>query len=131
MSEYLKFDKISDNILKDVQYNKDIVKEYDLAVIQQINIVLDFYKEEVEGLERLFADENNFSDNLLIQIDSNISLKYIENLSYESIVKKCILELEFILDLGFTAYSRTIFQLLSDLIQRFKDIKNNIIKEGK
>lgn len=131
MSEYLKFDKISDNILEDVQYKKDIVKEYDLAVIQQINIVLDFYKEEVEGLERIFADENNFSDNLLMQIDSNISLKYIENLSYESIVKKCILELEFILDLGFTAYSRTIFQLLSDLIQRFKDIKNNIIKEGK
>lgn len=131
MNKYLKFDKISDDILKDVQYKKDIVKEYDLAVIQQINIVLDFYKEEVEGLERLFADENNFSDNLLIQIDSNISLKYIENLSYESIVKKCILELEFILDLGFTAYSRTIFQLLSDLIQRFKDIKNNIIKEGK
>jgi len=131
MSEYLKFDKISDNILKDVQYKKDIVKEYDLAVIQQINIVLDFYKEEVEGLERIFADENNFSDNLLMQIDSNISLKYIENLSYESIIKKCILELEFILDLGFTAYSRTIFQILSDLIQRFKDIKNNIIKEGK
>lgn len=131
MSEYLKFDKISDNILKDVQYKKDIVKEYDLVVIQQINIVLDFYKEEVDGLERIFADENNFSDNLLMQIDSNISLKYIENLSYESIVKKCILELEFILDLGFTAYSRTIFQLLSDLIQRFKDIKNNIIKEGK
>lgn len=131
MSEYLKFDKISDNILKDVQYKKDIVKEYDLAVIQQINIVLDFYKEEVEGLERIFADENNFSDNLLMQIDSNISLNYIENLSYESIVKKCILELEFILDLGFTAYSRTIFQILSDLIQRFKDIKNNIIKEGK
>lgn len=131
MSEYLKFDKISDNILKDVQYKKDIVKEYDLAVIQQINIVLDFYKEEVEGIERIFADENNFSDNLLMQIDSNISLKYIENLSYESIVKKCILELEFILDLGFTAYSRTIFQILSDLIQRFKDIKNNIIKEGK
>lgn len=123
MSEYLKFDKISDNILKDVQYNKDIVKEYDLAVIQQINIILDFYKEEVEGLERIFADENDFSDNLLMQIDSNISLKYIENLSYESIVKKCILELEFILDLGFTAYSRTIFQLLSDLIQRFKDIR--------
>jgi hypothetical protein len=123
MSEYLKFDKISDNILKDVQYKKDIVKEYDLAVIQQINIVLDFYKEEVEGLERIFADENNFSDNLLMQIDLNISLKYIENLSYESIVKKCILELEFILDLGFTAYSRTIFQLLSDLIQRFKDIR--------
>lgn len=131
MNKYLKFDKISDDILKDVQYKKDIVKEYDLAVIQQINIVLDFYKEEVEGLERIFADENNFSDNLLMQIDSNISLKYIENLSYESIVKKCILELEFILDLGFTAYSRTIFQLLSDLIQRFKDIKNNIIKEGK
>lgn len=131
MSEYLKLDKISDDILKDVQYKKDIVKEYDLAVIQQINIVLDFYKEEVEGLERIFADENNFSDNLLMQIDSNISLKYIENLSYESIVKKCILELEFILDLGFTAYSRTIFQILSDLIQRFKDIKNNIIKEGK
>lgn len=131
MSEYLKLDKISDNILKDVQYKKDIVKEYDLAVIQQINIVLDFYKEEVEGLERIFADENNFSDNLLMQIDSNISLKYIENLSYESIVKKCILELEFILDLGFTAYSRTLFQILSDLIQRFKDIKNNIIKEGK
>lgn len=131
MSEYLKLDKISDDILKDVQYKKDIVKEYDLAVIQQINIVLDFYKEEVEGLERIFADENNFSDNLLMQIDSNISLKYIENLSYESIVKKCILELEFILDLGFTAYSRTIFQILSDLLQRFRDIKNNIIKEGK
>lgn len=131
MNKYLKFDKISDDILKDVQYKKDIVNEYDLAVIQQINIVLDFYKEEVEGLERLFADENNFSDNLLMEIDSNISLKYIENLSYESIVKKCILELEFILNLGFTAYSRTIFQLLSDLIQRFKDIKNNIIKEGK
>lgn len=131
MSEYLKFDKISDNILKDVQYKKDIVKDYDLAVIQQINIVLDFYKEEVEGLERIFADENNFSDNLLMQIDSNISLKYIENLSYESIVKKCILELEYILDLGFTAYSRTIFQILSDLLQRFRDIKNNIIKEGK
>lgn len=131
MNKYLKLDKISDNILKDVQYKKDIVKEYDLAVIQQINIVLDFYKEEVEGLERIFADENNFSDNLLMQIDSNISLKYIENLSYESIVKKCILELEFILNLGFTAYSRTIFQILSDLIQRFKDIKNNIIKEGK
>lgn len=131
MNKYLKFDKISDDILKDVQYKKDIVKEYDLAVIQQINIVLDFYKEEVEGLERLFVDENNFSDNLLMEIDSNISLKYIENLSYESIVKKCILELEFILNLGFTAYSRTIFQLLSDLIQRFKDIKNNIIKEGK
>lgn len=131
MNKYLKLDKISDDILKDVQYKKDIVKEYDLAVIQQINIVLDFYKEEVEGLERIFADENNFSDNLLMQIDSNISLKYIENLSYESIVKKCILELEFILNLGFTAYSRTIFQILSDLIQRFKDIKNNIIKEGK
>lgn len=131
MNKYLKLDKISDNILKDVQYKKDIVKEYDLAVIQQINIVLDFYKEEVEGLERIFADENNFSDNLLMQIDSNISLKYIENLSYESIVKKCILELEFILNLGFTAYSRTIFQILSDLIQKFKDIKNNIIKEGK
>lgn len=123
MNKYLKLDKISDDILKDVQYKKDIVKEYDLAVIQQINIVLDFYKEEVEGLERIFADENNFSDNLLMQIDSNISLKYIENLSYESIVKKCILELEFILDLGFTAYSRTIFQILSDLIQRFKDIR--------
>lgn len=131
MNKYLKLDKISDDILKDVQYKKDIVKEYDLAVIQQINIVLDFYKEEVEGLERIFADENNFSDNLLMQIDSNISLKYIENLSYESIVKKCILELEFILDLGFTAYSRTIFQILSDLLQRFRDIKNNIIKEGK
>lgn len=131
MNKYLKLDKISDDILKDVQYKKDIVKEYDLAVIQQINIVLDFYKEEVEGLERIFADENNFSDNLLMQIDSNISLKYIENLSYESIVKKCILELEYILDLGFTDYSRTIFQILSDLIQRFKDIKNNIIKEGK
>lgn len=131
MNKYLKLDKISDDILKDVQYKKDIVKEYDLAVIQQINIVLDFYKEEVEGLERIFADENNFSDNLLMQIDSNISLKYIENLSYESIVKKCILELEYILDLGFTAYSRTIFQILSDLLQRFRDIKNNIIKEGK
>lgn len=123
MSEYLKFDKLSDNILKDVQYDKDIVKEYDLAVIQQINIVLDFYKEEVEGLERLFADENNFSDNLLVQIDPYISLSYIENLSYEAIVKKCIVELEFILNLGFTAYSRTIFQILSDLIQRFKDIR--------
>lgn len=123
MSEYLKFDKISDNILKDVQYNKDIVKEYDLAVIQQINIVLDFYKEEVEGLERIFADENDFSDNLLMQIDPDISLSHIENLSYEAIVKKCIVELEFILNLGFTAYSRTIFQLLSDLIQRFKDIR--------
>lgn len=131
MNKYLKLDKISDDILKNVQYKKDIVKEYDLAVIQQINIVLDFYKEEVEGLERIFADENNFSDNLLMQIDSNISLKYIENLSYESIVKKCILELEYILDLGFTAYSRTIFQILSDLLQRFRDIKNNIIKEGK
>lgn len=123
MSEYLKFDKLSDNILKDVQYDKDIVKEYDLAVIQQINIVLDFYKEEVEGLERLFADENNFSDNLLVQIDPDISLNHIENLSYEAIVKKCLVELEFILNLGFTAYSRTIFQILSDLIQRFKDIR--------
>lgn len=123
MSEYLKFDKISDNILKDVQYNKDIVKEYDLAVIQQINIVLDFYKEEVDGLERIFADENNFSDNLLVQIDPDISLSHIENLSYEAIVKKCIAELEFILNLGFTAYSRTIFRILSDLIQRFKDIR--------
>lgn len=123
MSEYLKFDKISDNILKDVQYNKDIVKEYDLAVIQQINIVLDFYKEEVDGLERIFADENNFSDNLLVQIDPDISLSHIENLSYEAIVKKCIVELEFILNLGFTAYSRTIFRILSDLIQRFKDIR--------
>lgn len=123
MSEYLKFDKISDNILKDVQYDKDIVKEYDLAVIQQINIVLDFYKEEVEGLERLFADENNFSDNLLVQIDPHISLNHIENLSYEAIIKKCLVELEFILNLGFTAYSRTIFQILSDLIQRFKDIR--------
>lgn len=123
MSEYLKFDKLSDNILKDVQYDKDIVKEYDLAVIQQINIVLDFYKEEVEGLERLFADENNFSDNLLVQIDPYISLNHIENLSYEAIIKKCLVELEFILNLGFTAYSRTIFQILSDLIQRFKDIR--------
>lgn len=123
MNKYLKLDKISDDILKDVQYKKDIVKEYDLAVIQQINIVLDFYKEEVEGLERIFADENNFSDNLLVQIDPDISLSHIENLSYEAIVKKCIVELEFILNLGFTAYSRTIFQLLSDLIQRFKDIR--------
>lgn len=127
MSEYLKFDKISDNILKDVQYNKDIVKEYDLAVIQQINIVLDFYKEEVEGLERLFADENNFSDNLLVQIDPDISLNHIENLSYEAIIKKCLVELEFILNLGFTAYSRTIFQILFDLIQRFRDIRDSII----
>ena len=127
MSEYLKFDKISDNILKDVQYDKDIVKEYDLAVIQQINIVLDFYKEEVEGLERLFADENNFSDNLLVQIDPDISLNHIENLSYEAIIKKCLVELEFILNLGFTAYSRTIFQILLDLIQRFRDIRDSII----
>lgn len=127
MSEYLKFDKISDNILKDVQYDKDIVKEYDLAVIQQINIVLDFYKEEVEGLERLFADENNFSDNLLVQIDPDISLNHIENLSYEAIIKKCIVELEFILNLGFTAYSRTIFRILFDLIQRFRDIRDSII----
>lgn len=127
MSEYLKFDKISDSILKDVQYDKDIVKEYDLAVIQQINVVLDFYKEEVEGLERIFADENDFSDNLLMQIDPDISLNHIENLSYEAIVKKCILELEFILNLGFTAYSGTIFQILSDLIHKFRDIKDNII----
>lgn len=127
MSEYLKFDKLSDNILKDVQYDKDIVKEYDLAVIQQINIVLDFYKEEVEGLERLFADENNFSDNLLVQIDPDISLNHIENLSYEAIIKKCLVELEFILNLGFTAYSRTIFQILFDLIQRFRDIRDSTI----
>lgn len=127
MSEYLKFDKISDNILKDVQYDKDIVKEYDLAVIQQINIVLDFYKEEVEGLERIFADENDFSDNLLIQIDPDISLNHIENISYEAIVKKCIVELEFILNLGFTAYSETIFQILIDLLQRFRNIRDNNI----
>lgn len=127
MSEYLKFDKISDNILKDVQYDKDIVKEYDLAVIQQINIVLDFYKEEVEGLERIFADENDFSDNLLIQIDPDISLNHIENISYEAIVKKCIVELEFILNLGFTAYSETIFQILIDLLQRFRNIRDNTI----
>lgn len=127
MSEYLKFDKISDNILKDVQYDKDIVKEYDLAVIQQINIVLDFYKEEVEGLERIFADENDFSDNLLIQIDPDISLNHIENISYEAIVKKCIVELEFILNLGFTVYSRTIFQILLDLLQRFRNIRDNSI----
>ena len=127
MSEYLKFDKISDNILKDVQYDKDIVKEYDLAVIQQINVVLDFYKEEVEGLERIFADENDFSDNLLIQIDPDISLNHIENISYEAIVKKCIVELEFILNLGFTAYSETIFQILIDLLQRFRNIRDNNI----
>lgn len=127
MSEYLKFDKISDNILKDVQYDKDIVKEYDLAVIQQINVVLDFYKEEVEGLERIFADENDFSDNLLVQIDPDISLNHIENLSYEAIVKKCIVELEFILNLGFTAYSETIFQILIDLLQRFRNIRDNTI----
>lgn len=127
MSEYLKFDKISDNILKDVQYDKDIIKEYDLAVIQQINIVLDFYKEEVEGLERIFADENDFSDNLLIQIDPDISLNHIENISYEAIVKKCIVELEFILNLGFTAYSETIFQILIDLLQRFRNIRDNTI----
>lgn len=127
MSEYLKFDKISDNILKDVQYDKDIVKEYDLAVIQQINVVLDFYKEEVEGLERIFADENDFSDNLLMQIDPDISLNHIENLSYEAIIKKCIVELEFILNLGFTAYSETIFQILIDLLQRFRNIRDNNI----
>lgn len=127
MSEYLKFDKISDNILKDVQYDKDIVKEYDLAVIQQINVVLDFYKEEVEGLERIFADENDFSDNLLMQIDPDISLNHIENISYEAIVKKCIVELEFILNLGFTAYSETIFQILIDLLQRFRNIRDNNI----
>lgn len=127
MSEYLKFDKISDNILKDVQYDKDIVKEYDLAVIQQINVVLDFYKEEVEGLERIFADENDFSDNLLMQIDPDISLNHIENISYEAIVKKCIVELEFILNLGFTAYSETIFQILIDLLQRFRNIRDNTI----
>lgn len=127
MSEYLKFDKISDNILKDVQYDKDIVKEYDLAVIQQINVVLDFYKEEVEGLERIFADENDFSDNLLMQIDPDISLNHIENLSYEAIIKKCIVELEFILNLGFTAYSETIFQILIDLLQRFRNIRDNTI----
>lgn len=127
MSEYLKFDKISDNILKDVQYDKDIVKEYDLAVIQQINVVLDFYNEEVEGLERIFADENDFSDNLLMQIDPDISLNHIENISYEAIVKKCIVELEFILNLGFTAYSETIFQILIDLLQRFRNIRDNSI----
>lgn len=127
MSKYLKFDKISDSILKDVQYDKDIVKEYDLAVIQQINVVLDFYKEEVEGLERIFADENDFSDNLLIQIDPDISLNYIENISYVAIVKKCIVELEFILNLGFTAYSETIFQILIDLLQRFRNIRDNTI----
>ena len=127
MSEYLKFDKISDNILKDVQYDKDIVKEYDLAVIQQINVVLDFYKEEVEGLERIFADENDFSDNLLMQIDPDISINHIENLSYEAIVKKCIVELEFILNLGFTVYSRTIFGILFELIQKFRDIRDTII----
>lgn len=127
MSEYLKFDKISDNILKDVQYDKDIVKEYDLAVIQQINVVLDFYKEEVEGLERIFADENDFSDNLLMQIDPDISLNHIKNISYEAIVKKCIVELEFILNLGFTAYSETIFQILIDLLQRFRNIRDNTI----
>ena len=128
MSEYLKFDKISDNILKDVQYDKDIIKEYDLAVVQQINVVLDFYKEEVEGLERIFADENDFSDNLLMQIDPDISLNHIENISYEAIVKKCIVELEFILNLGFTAYSETIFQILIDLLQRFRNIRDtNII----
>ena len=127
MSEYLKFDKISDNILKDVQYDKDIVKEYDLAVIQQINVVLDFYKEEVEGLERIFADENDFSDNLLMQIDPDISINHIENISYEAIVKKCIVELEFILNLGFTAYSETIFQILIDLLQRFRNIRDNTI----
>lgn len=127
MSEYLKFDKISDNILKDVQYDKDIIKEYDLAVIQQINVVLDFYKEEVEGLERIFADENDFSDNLLMQIDPDISLNHIENISYEAIVKKCIVELEFILNLGFTAYSETIFQILIDLLQRFRNIRDNNI----
>lgn len=123
MDKYVKINEMSNDILKVVQYDNDIIKDYDLAVIQQINLVLNFYNEEVEGIEKLFADENNFSDNLLMKIDPDISIDYIEKLSYNAIIKKCIVELEFILNLGFTAYSATIFKILSDLLQQFKDMK--------
>ena len=123
MDKYAKINEMSNDILKVVQYDNDIIKDYDLAVIQQINLVLNFYNEEVEGIEKLFADENNFSDNLLMKIDPDISIDYIEKLSYNAIIKKCIVELEFILNLGFTAYSATIFKILSDLLQQFKDMK--------
>lgn len=123
MDKYAKINEMTNDILKDVQYDNDIIKDYDLAVIQQINLVLNFYNEEVEGIEKLFADENNFSDNLLMKIDPDISIDYIEKLSYNTIIKKCIVELEFILNLGFTAYSATIFKILSDLLQQFKDMK--------
>ena len=123
MDKYVKINEMTNDILKDVQYDNDIIKDYDLAVIQQINLVLNFYNEEVEGIEKLFADENNFSDNLLMKIDPDISIDYIEKLSYNAIIKKCIVELEFILNLGFTAYSATIFKILSDLLQQFKDMK--------
>lgn len=123
MDKYVKINEMTNDILKDVQYDNVIIKDYDLAVIQQINLVLNFYNEEVEGIEKLFADENNFSDNLLMKIDPDISIDYIEKLSYNAIIKKCIVELEFILNLGFTAYSATIFKILSDLLQQFKDMK--------
>ena len=123
MDKYAKINEMTNDILKDVQYDNVIIKDYDLAVIQQINLVLNFYNEEVEGIEKLFADENNFSDNLLMKIDPDISIDYIEKLSYNAIIKKCIVELEFILNLGFTAYSATIFKILSDLLQQFKDMK--------
>lgn len=123
MDKYVKINEMTNDILKDVQYDNVIIKDYDLAVIQQINLVLNFYNEEVEGIEKLFADENNFSDNLLMKIDPDISIDYIEKLSYNAIIKKCIVELEFILNLGFTAYSATIFRILSDLLQQFKDMK--------
>lgn len=123
MDKYAKINEMSNDILKVVKYDNDIIKDYDLAVIQQINLVLNFYNEEVEGIEKLFADENNFSDNLLMKIDPDISIDYIEKLSYNAIIKKCIVELEFILNLGFTAYSATIFKILSDLLQQFKDMK--------
>ena len=123
MDKYVKINEMSNDILKVVQYDNDFIKDYDLAVIQQINLVLNFYNEEVEGIEKLFADENNFSDNLLMKIDPDISIDYIEKLSYNAIIKKCIVELEFILNLGFTAYSATIFKILSDLLQQFKDMK--------
>ena len=58
-----------------------------------------------------------------MKIDPDISIDYIEKLSYNAIIKKCIVELEFILNLGFTAYSATIFKILSDLLQQFKDMK--------
>ena len=58
-----------------------------------------------------------------MKIDPDISIDYIEKLSYNAIIKKCIVELEFILSLGFTAYSATIFKILSDLLQQFKDMK--------